>query len=72
MWVRCEFGYVMGEEYTDADPSDPHEGVYVPVWMPINELPEHTDVHPANISKMVVKAQTEGWPDEPVEIWEKE
>src|SRR6185295_18332682 len=39
--VDGEFGTGAGEEYTDADPNDPDEGIYIPTWMPIDELPHH-------------------------------
>jgi mutator protein MutT len=56
-----EFGTGAGEEYTDADPDDPDEGIYIPIWMPIVELPRHQNVHPAEVARLVVKAQREGW-----------
>ena len=37
--VSGEFGTGTGEEFTDSDPNDPDEGIYVPIWMPIDELP---------------------------------
>jgi 8-oxo-dGTP pyrophosphatase MutT (NUDIX family) len=58
-----QFGTGVGEEYTDADPDDPDEGVYIPVWMPIIELPRHQNIHPAEVSRLVVKAQRDGWAD---------
>ena len=66
--VSGEFGTGTGEEYTDADPDNPNEGVYVPIWMPIAELPEHENVYPADISELVVKSVRNGWPDEPLVI----
>jgi len=68
--VRGEFGTGTGEEFTDADPNDPQEGVYVPVWMPIDELRRHEKVFPAEIAALVVKSKTRGWSDEPIEVWE--
>jgi 8-oxo-dGTP pyrophosphatase MutT (NUDIX family) len=56
-----EFGTGDGEEYTDADPNDPDEGLYTPIWMPIAELPSHQNVHPAEVARLVVKAQQYGW-----------
>jgi 8-oxo-dGTP pyrophosphatase MutT (NUDIX family) len=55
------FGTGAGEEYTDADPDDPDEGVYLPIWMPIIELPLHQNIHPADVANLVVKSLTEGW-----------
>ena len=66
--VSGEFGTGTGEEYTDTDPDNPNEGVYVPIWMPIAELPEHKNVYPADISELVVKSVRNGWPDEPLVI----
>ena len=69
--VSGEFGTGTGEEYTDADPGDPSEGIYIPVWMPISELPQHEKVFPAEVVKLVLKAQTDGWPKEPIVFVEK-
>ena len=59
--VGGEFGTGAGEEYTDSDPSDPDEGIYIPVWMPISELPRHANVHPDEVAKLVVRSVKEGW-----------
>lgn len=59
-----EFGTGAGEEYTDADPNDPEEGVYIPIWMAIAELPLHQNIHPADVSRLVVKSITEGWAED--------
>ena len=64
--VGGEFGTGKGEEFFDADPDDPQEGVYIPIWMPINELPQHTKVFPVEVAEMVLKAQTVGWSNEAV------
>jgi 8-oxo-dGTP diphosphatase len=56
-----EFGTGTGEEYVDADPNDPDEGVYVPVWMPIAELPLHEKIYPRGVADLVNKSVTEGW-----------
>jgi len=69
--IGGEFGTGVGEEYTDADPGDPQEGIYVPVWMPIDELSHHEKVYPAEVAKLVLKAQTDGWANEPVVFDEK-
>ncbi|HSG42215.1 MAG TPA: NUDIX domain-containing protein [Anaerolineales bacterium] len=69
--VSGEFGTGIGEEYTDADPSDPQEGIYIPVWMPIDELPLHEKVYPAEVARLVLEAQTGGWQKEPVLFDEK-
>ena len=68
--VSGEYGTGTGEEYTDADPDDPTEGVYVPVWMPIQDLAIHENIYPADIKALVLKSVNSGWPDEPVVIVE--
>lgn len=69
--VAGEFGTGVGEEFTDANPNDPEEGIYIPIWMPIDELPRHTDVHPAELARLVVQAGVSGWGNEVVVINEK-
>ena len=58
-----EFGTGTGEEYTDADPNDPDEGVYVPIWMPIEKLFAHQNIYPESIAKQVLRSVTAGWAD---------
>jgi len=69
--VSGEFGTGTGEEFTDADPNDPDEGVYVPIWMPISELPRHANIYPADLSKLVVKSVRDGWRRKPLVITER-
>jgi 8-oxo-dGTP pyrophosphatase MutT (NUDIX family) len=69
--IGGEFGTGTGEEFTDADPDDPQEGIYIPIWMPIDELPQHEKVFPVEVAKLLLKAQTDGWSDEPVIIVER-
>jgi 8-oxo-dGTP diphosphatase len=64
--VGGEFGSGDGEEYTDADPNDPGEGIYIPIWMPIDELPLHEKIYPVALSELVVKSFTEGWTETPL------
>jgi 8-oxo-dGTP diphosphatase len=64
--VSGEFGTGTGEEYTDADPGDPQEGVYVAVWMSMGELLKQEKVFPANLAKLVLSSKTKGWPQEPI------
>lgn len=66
--ISGEYGTGTGEEYTDADPDNPTQGIYIPTWMPIYELPEHENVYPADIAALVSKSTHDGWPDEPVVI----
>jgi 8-oxo-dGTP diphosphatase len=69
--VSGEFGTGSGEEYTDADPNDPQEGIYVPVWMPLEELSYQEKVFPAELAKLVLKARMDGWSQEVIVIDEK-
>jgi 8-oxo-dGTP diphosphatase len=56
-----EFGTGIGEEYTDSDPHSPEEGIYIPIWMPIDELHHHQNIYPMDLAKLVVKSVQEGW-----------
>jgi 8-oxo-dGTP diphosphatase len=56
-----EFGTGTGEEYTNADPASSDEGVYIPIWMPIDQLPLHENVYPAGVARLVVKSMEDGW-----------
>lgn len=68
--VDGEFGTGSGEEFTDADPNDPQEGVYIPIWMLLEELPQHKNIYPAELAKLVVKSTRERWSKEPVILFE--
>jgi 8-oxo-dGTP pyrophosphatase MutT (NUDIX family) len=68
--VSGEFGSGTGEEFTNSDPDHPEEGVYIPIWMPIEMLPQHTNIYPTNLADLVVKSATEGWSKEPVIMFE--
>ncbi len=68
--VSGEFGTGTGEEFAHANPDDPQSGIYIPLWMPVDELPQHADVFPVDVSKLVVKAEANGWPDKSIEVWE--
>jgi 8-oxo-dGTP pyrophosphatase MutT (NUDIX family) len=59
--VAGEFGSGTGEEYTDSHPDDPETGVYIPIWMPIEELPAHDNIFPVELSQIVVRSMREGW-----------
>ena len=56
-----EFGTGIGEEYTDSDPNNPEEGIYIPIWMPIDELLLYENIYPADVAKLVVRSMKEGW-----------
>jgi len=64
--VGGEFGSGDGEEYTDSDPNDPEEGIYIPIWMPIDELPLHEKIYPVAVAELVGKSTTEGWAGTPL------
>ena len=66
-----EFGRGIGEEFTSSDPNDSDEGIYIPVWIPINELLLHKNIHPADVARLVVKSLQDGW-SEDVELFVEE
>jgi len=68
--VAGEYGTGTGEEFTDSDPEDPTEGVYIPVWMPVAELTEHENVYPAELKELVYRSVNTGWPDAAVVVVE--
>ena len=68
--VGGEYGTGTGEEYTDSEPDNPTQGIYIPIWMPIAELQEHENVYPADIADLVVQSMNGGWPDEPIVVLE--
>ena len=66
-----EFGSGAGEEYTDADPDSPEEGIYVPVWMPVDQLLLHQNIYPADVARLVVKSVKAGWLETPPVLFEE-
>ncbi|GAB4416505.1 MAG: NUDIX domain-containing protein [Anaerolineales bacterium] len=66
--VGGEFGTGTGEEFTDANPDDPMQGVYIPVWMPLDELPGHENLYPVAVKELVIRSLHGGWPDVPVVV----
>ncbi len=64
------FGAGQGEEYTDADPDNPEQGVYIPTWMPLLEVPQHHDIYPAALAVLIVEALKDGWPLSPILVRE--
>jgi 8-oxo-dGTP diphosphatase len=58
-----EFGTGVGEEYTASDPNNSDEGIYIPIWMPIDQLPLHENVYPVDVANLVVRSLNEGWLD---------
>lgn len=69
--VGGEFGTGTGEEFTDSHPDDPETGVYIPMWMPIEELAERDNVFPSDVAKLTYQAGKTGWSDLPVIVVEK-
>jgi 8-oxo-dGTP pyrophosphatase MutT (NUDIX family) len=69
--IAGEFGTGTGEEYTHSAPDDPGSGVYIPIWMPIEELSQHEKVFPVDVAKLVLKAVNEGWPKEAIIAFEE-
>ena len=69
--VRGKFGTGTGEEFTDSDPNDPQEGVYIPIWMPIDELPRHAKVFPEDLAKLVIQSNAGEWSKVPIVVYER-
>ncbi len=69
--VGGEFGTGIGEEYTDSDPNSPEEGIYIPIWMPIEEFSQHENIYPADLAKMVIGALKAGWPRDTAILFEE-
>jgi 8-oxo-dGTP diphosphatase len=69
--VGGEFGSGTGEEYTDSDPDDPQEGIYIPVWIPLDELPQHEKVFPEDLAKLVIQSYAGKWSKDPIVIYER-
>lgn len=65
-----EFGTGAGVEFSDSDPDDPAEGVYIPIWMSLQELLQHDNVYPADVAALVLQALNGGWPEEPIVVVE--
>lgn len=69
--VGGEFGTGTGEEYADSRPDDPGSGVYIPIWMTVDELPAHENVFPADLSRLVHQSISKGWSKEPVTLFDR-
>jgi mutator protein MutT len=65
------FGTGTGEEFDESRRDDPQKGTYHPTWMAIDELPRHGNIYPAAVADLVVKSVGEGWPEEPVLVFEQ-
>ena len=55
-----EFGTGTGEEFEESNRDNPQKGIYIPTWMPIDDLPGHTNIYPEDVSKLVVRSVKEG------------
>jgi len=69
--ISGEFGTGTGEEFTDSHPDDPETGMYIPMWMPIEELSTRENVFPIDLARLVVESKINGWSKEPIMINEK-
>jgi len=69
--VSGEFGSGTGEEFTDSDPDNPAQGIYIPTWLALAELPKHDNVYPAEVAELAANSINNGWPDGPVLVVEK-
>jgi len=69
--VRGEFGTGTGAEFESSNLHNPQKGIYIPTWMPIEELPQHTNVYPAEVARLVVKSTKEGWLEESIQVFEE-
>jgi hypothetical protein len=67
--ISGEFGTGTGAEFESSNLDNPQKGIYIPIWMPIDELPQHTNVYPAEVMRLVVKSVKEGW-REPIQSFE--
>lgn len=66
-----EFGTGVGEEYTDSDPEDPEEGIYIPIWMPIEKLSEYQNIYPESVAQQVIRSVKDGWTKNAGIVFEK-
>ncbi|RPJ25718.1 MAG: NUDIX domain-containing protein [Chloroflexi bacterium] len=69
--VGGEFGTGTGEEFVGSDPDNPQKGIYIPIWMSIDELPQHTNVYPADVSRLVVRSLKDGWSQDSILSFEE-
>jgi mutator protein MutT len=66
-----EFGTGTGEEFESSNLDNPRKGRYIPIWMPIDELSQHTNIYPVEVARLVVKSKNEGWLHGPALILEE-
>ena len=66
-----EFGTGAGEEFTDSDPTSPEEGIYIPIWMPIDQLPFRQNIYPVDVARLVVESVQNGWKESSSVLFEE-
>lgn len=69
--IGGEFGTGTGDEFRSSNLDNPRKGVYIPIWMPIEELQQHTNVYPVDVARLVIKSVTEGWLPDPISVFEE-
>lgn len=69
--IGGEFGTGTGEEFESSNLDNPQKGIYIPIWMSIDELSQHTNIYPAEVSRLVVKSAKEGWQQESLLTFEE-
>jgi 8-oxo-dGTP diphosphatase len=67
--ISGEFGTGTGEEFESSNLDNPQKGIYIPIWMPIEELSQHTNIYPVEMARLVVRSVKEGW-WEPIQSFE--
>lgn len=65
-----EFGTGTGEEFAASNRDNPQKGLYIPIWMPIEELAQHANIYPADLAELVIKSVGEGRWQDPIFIFE--
>ena len=68
--IGGEFGTGAGEEFESSNLDDPQKGMYIPIWMTIEELPQHPNIYPAEVAQLVINSVKEGWSREPAQIFD--
>jgi hypothetical protein len=61
-----EFGTGTGEEFAPTNLDDPRYGVYTPIWMPVSQLMQYTNIYPSAVAELVTKSLREGWASSPI------
>ena len=69
--IGGQFGTGDGEEFAVSHPDDPERGIYIPLWMQVDELAHHVNVYPVDLVRLVLKSLRDGWPPNPISIFEE-